>query len=69
VIAKIDSTANEIDGVPINGFPTIKFFPANNKQNPIDYNDERTEEGFIKFLKEHATLPWVEASGKEHSDL
>lgn len=31
VIAKIDSTANEVDGVDIKGFPTLKFYPANNK--------------------------------------
>lgn len=27
VIAKIDSTKNEIDGIQISGFPTLKFFP------------------------------------------
>jgi protein disulfide-isomerase A1 len=31
VIAKIDSTANEVDGVEIKGFPSLKFYPANNK--------------------------------------
>lgn len=31
VIAKIDSTANEVDGVDIKGFPTLKFYPANDK--------------------------------------
>lgn len=31
VIAKIDATANEIDGVSVNGFPTIKFFPKGSK--------------------------------------
>jgi protein disulfide-isomerase A1 len=26
VIAKLDSTANEVDGVEIQGFPTLKLF-------------------------------------------
>lgn len=28
VIAKMDSTANEVEGITIQGFPTIKYFPA-----------------------------------------
>jgi len=31
VIAEMDATANEAEGVDIQGFPTIKFYPANNK--------------------------------------
>lgn len=57
IIAKMDSTANEVEAVSIQGFPTIKFFPANNKSNPIDFNGDRTVEGFTKFLTEHATNP------------
>lgn len=31
VVAAMDATANEAEGVNIEGFPTIKFYPANNK--------------------------------------
>jgi len=55
VIAKMDSTANEVDGVSVQGFPTIKFYPAGNKSAPVDYNGDRTVEGFTKYLSEHAT--------------
>jgi len=54
VIAKMDSTANEVDTVSVQGFPTIKFWPANNKAAPMDFNGDRTVEGFTKFLKENS---------------
>lgn len=28
VVAKMDSTANEIESVKVHSFPTLKFFPA-----------------------------------------
>ena len=54
IIAKMDSTLNETDKVSIQGFPTIKFFPAGNK-TPIDFEGDRTVEGFTAFLNKHAT--------------
>ncbi|PAV72415.1 hypothetical protein WR25_19369 [Diploscapter pachys] len=57
VIAKMDSTANEIEDVKIQSFPTIKFFPAGSNKI-VDYSGDRTLEGFTKFL---------ESQGKEGS--
>nr|XP_042697162.1 LOW QUALITY PROTEIN: protein disulfide-isomerase [Chrysemys picta bellii] len=51
VIAKMDSTANEVEAVKVHSFPTLKFFPAGPGKNVIDYNGERTLEGFQKFLE------------------
>jgi protein disulfide-isomerase A1 len=51
VIAKCDSTQNEIEGVSVTGFPTIKFFPKGSKRAPIDYDGEREVEGFKTWLK------------------
>uniref|UniRef100_A0A669EI38 protein disulfide-isomerase n=1 Tax=Oreochromis niloticus TaxID=8128 RepID=A0A669EI38_ORENI len=51
IVAKMDSTANEIDAVKVHSFPTLKFFPAGEERKVIDYNGERTLEGFTKFLE------------------
>ncbi|MBN3310407.1 PDIA1 isomerase, partial [Amia calva] len=51
IVAKMDSTANEIEAVKVHSFPTLKFFPAGDERKVIDYNGERTLEGFSKFLE------------------
>jgi protein disulfide-isomerase A1 len=50
VIAKMDSTANELEHIKISSFPTIKLFrKGDNKM--IDYNSERTLDDFVRFLE------------------
>ena len=49
----MDSTLNEVDGVSIKGFPTIKLFKRGQKDTPIDYDGEREVEGFITWLKKN----------------
>ena len=51
VIAKMDSTANELEEVKVQGFPTIKLFKKETNEI-VDYNGDRTEEGFSKFLED-----------------
>merc|ERR1712066_178921 len=53
VVAKMDSTANELEDIKIQGFPTIKLFRKGDNK-VIDYNGERTLEGFTKFLESDA---------------
>jgi len=50
VIAKMDATANELEDIKVQSFPTIKYFPAGSSK-VIDYSGERTLEGFSKFLE------------------
>lgn len=56
VIAKMDSTANELEDIKIEGFPTLKFFPKDSDE-VIEYRGARTLESLKKF---------VESGGKDH---
>ena len=52
VIAKVDATANDVPD-EIQGFPTIKMYPAGAKSEPVTYSGARTVEDLIKFVKEN----------------
>jgi len=52
VIAKVDATANDVPD-EIQGFPTIKLYPAGAKSEPVTYQGSRTVEDLIKFIAEN----------------
>lgn len=52
VIAKVDATLNDVPD-EIQGFPTIKLYPAGGKDAPITYSGSRTIEDLANFVKEN----------------
>jgi len=68
VIAKIDSTANELEDVKVHGFPTIKLFPRGNKNQPIDFQGERTFDALVKFIESGGKDGAGPADAKETED-
>mmetsp|Transcript_33351 Transcript_33351/g.72854 ORF Transcript_33351/g.72854 Transcript_33351/m.72854 type:complete len:488 (-) Transcript_33351:13-1476(-) len=50
-IAKIDATSNDVEGVDIEGFPTIKLWRGGNKDDPLSYDGERDVESLMSWLR------------------
>jgi protein disulfide-isomerase A1 len=52
VIAKVDATANDVPD-EIQGFPTIKLYPAGGKDQAVTYSGPRTVEDLIEFIAQN----------------
>jgi protein disulfide isomerase len=69
VIAKFDSTENEAEGVDVQSYPTLIFYPRDNKEG-VPYDGERELEPLKKWINENA--PSVQGgadSGSTHDEL
>lgn len=64
VVAKVDADKEKDLGsrFGISGFPTIKFFPKNNKEGE-EYNGGRSEQDFIDYLNEKCGTNRVAGGG------
>jgi len=67
VIAKIDATENDTP-IEIKGFPTIFLFNANDKENPVTYEGDRTVEAMAQFIRENASTLSNDKSEKDDDD-
>ena len=55
VFADMDTTTNEVDGLELEGFPTLKLYLKGNKSQPLEFDGERTIDDLKAYLKEHST--------------
>ena len=70
-IAKIDATANDVPD-SIQGFPTIKLFPAGSKKEPVEYTGSRTVEDLANFVRDsgkHGVDAYVPEKVEEGGDV
>jgi protein disulfide isomerase len=68
IIAKVDSTENEVAGVDIQGFPTLKWWGKDKSADPVEFNGGRDAEGILSWIKDHTEYDWVEAEGEAGED-
>ena len=59
-IAKMDATANEIDveGVTVQGYPSLYFFKGDDKKNPRKFEGGREFDDMLEYIKENAATPF-----------
>ena len=54
IIAKFDATANEAEGLEIRGYPTLIWYPKENKEG-VNYEGERELQNFKDYLNEKSS--------------
>lgn len=69
IVAKMDATANEVEDIKIQSFPTIKLFPKGSDE-VIDYQGARTVEALAKFIDSNGkdtgrAAPEAEEAGED----
>jgi len=57
IVAKMDSTANDAEGVDVEGFPSIMLWRGgkDKKDAPLEYDGDRDVESFVAWLEEKVT--------------
>ncbi|KAM8961626.1 protein disulfide-isomerase A2 [Pelodytes ibericus] len=69
IIAKIDGTANEIDGLRVRGYPNLRFFPAGPERKIIEYTKHRTIKLFSSFIDSGGVLPEDDEEDSQGEDI
>jgi protein disulfide-isomerase A1 len=67
IIADFDATENEAEGVEIRGYPTLKFYPRDNKAG-VDYNEGREYDDIVAWLAENSAAYKEHFAKKEHTE-
>jgi len=68
VIAKVDATENDTPA-RIEGFPTLIFYPAGAKSNPVNYEGDRTVEAMAEFVRTNRKSTPATAADKPRDEL
>ena len=73
VLAELDGTLNEVEGLDISGYPTLFWYGKDKTVAPIQFNGGRDAEGIIAWIRDHTEHAWVEpvveAAGEDEEEL
>lgn len=69
ILADMDTTTNEVAGLELEGFPTLKLYLKGKKGEPFEFDGDRTPEDLKKYLIEHSTAYQNYSKSKSTEEL
>jgi len=69
VLTKMDATSNDVAGIEISTYPTLKFYASNNKEYPLDFDGERSFNGLLRWVKESISVDYPSEAFKITDEL
>lgn len=56
ILAEVDTSANEVEGVKLRSLVDIRFYPNMRKENPVEYNGPLDENSVLQFIGENTGI-------------
>jgi len=60
ILAKVDHTKNEIEGIPIDGTPSWRFLQNGKKDKAIPLYGTKSANSILQSIKSFTTHPWIQ---------
>lgn len=67
VIGKMDATLNEVEGIRVTGFPTLKWFPKDSDEI-VEYSGDRSLEALKKFIESDGKQVAKDSASEEEDE-
>ena len=55
VVARMDVTQNDVDGLDVSGFPTLRLWRADRKSTVLEFDQDRSVENLVDWMEEHGS--------------
>ena len=69
VVAKVDTSANEVEGLKMRSTLDARFYPRGRKNTPVHYEGEYNEHSLLSFIEEHTGVNWFRNDKKKAIDV
>eukprot|EP00400_MALV-I_sp_L67-5_P000380 gene380-491_t len=68
VIARMDASVNDVEGLEVGGYPSLRLWRADRKETVLEFDQDRTVENLDDWMQEHGSYS-LQAAAKGKTEL